>query len=712
MVSTPPAPVAPDVVAGAEARTGVRPEIQGLRAIAVMMVVIYHLWPKRLTGGYAGVDVFFAISGFLITAHLLREASRTGTVALRQFWARRARRLLPASLLVLFVSVGATLLWVPQAVWEQFMREAGAAGLYVLNWVLARDAVDYLAADNIASPSQHYWSLSVEEQFYLVWPLLIVLALWLASRVRHGWLAMVGAVLALVTVASFAWSVHLTRADPAAAYFVTPVRAWEFGAGAVLAVVMAAPGMGARLERAPATRALLSWLGLAALVWTAFTYTAATPFPGSAAAVPVLGTLVVIVAGAPASRYSPVRALGTRPVQVLGDISYSTYLWHWPPLVILPFALGRELDAQDKVVLLGAVIAAAWMTKRWVEDPVRTTSRFNLRRPAVTFAWTILAMGLLVGVCVLGTADARAGTRTALAQETQVVQSSGECFGAPSMDPAKTHCPTPELADMVVPDPTRVAGDTAGHGECWVGNDDARLTSCHFPEQGGSADVPHVALVGDSHARQWLSAFIVLAKQGKLTVDTYLKGSCTWSTTMPDRGSEEFSRTCRDWRAALGQRLGEDPAEYDAVVVSGYSRQRIEETPGVDDDTARAEGLIAAWGPALDAGVPIVAIRDNPIPGEDPNQCLRTRGKADPSRCDIARSKALSIPDPQVAAAEHFDAQVPLIDLTDLYCDRQTCPAVVGGANVYRDRHHATSTYIKTLTPYMWAQLEPAITRD
>ena len=169
----------------AVAPSAVRPEIQGLRAAAVMLVVIFHLWPSRLPGGYAGVDVFFAISGFLITAHLVREVERTGTVALPAFWARRARRLLPASMLVLLVSAVGVLVWVPVTYWQQFLREAAAATTYVLNWLLTRDAVDYLAAENAASPVQHYWSLSVEEQFYLVWPLLIILAVSLARTRRQ-----------------------------------------------------------------------------------------------------------------------------------------------------------------------------------------------------------------------------------------------------------------------------------------------------------------------------------------------------------------------------------------------------------------------------------------------------------------------------------------------------------------------------------------------
>ena len=226
-----------------------RQEIQGLRAVAVLLVVLFHLWPNRVPGGYIGVDVFFVISGFLITSHILREVDRTGSVSLTQFWARRLRRLLPASYVVLAVSAVGVLLFVPRLVWQQFFGEILAAALYVENWALALDSVDYLAAENTPSPAQHYWTLSAEEQFYLVWPVLVLLGIWLARRrvstsptgdhgggVRGG----VFVVLAAGVAASLAYSLWVTATNPALAYFVTPARAWEFGAGALLAFAPAA----------------------------------------------------------------------------------------------------------------------------------------------------------------------------------------------------------------------------------------------------------------------------------------------------------------------------------------------------------------------------------------------------------------------------------------------------------------------------------------
>src|SRR4051794_27531067 len=292
--------------ADAARRAAVLPEVQALRAIAVVLVLVYHLWPEAVPGGFVGVDVFFAISGFLITSLLLDEIGATRTIAFGSFWARRARRILPAALMTLGVTAVATLLFVPTTHWAAFLTEIGASAAYVENWQLAHDAVDYFAANDAVSPVQHYWSLSVEEQFYLVWPLLIGATLWLTRAAsRRGRVRALALAMGALTVASLAWSIVHTPADPSAAYFVTPTRAWEFGVGGLLAL---APGIG----HAPGRRALLGWAGLAAILVAGLTYGSGTVFPGAAALLPVGGALAVMAAGAPSVRWAPTGVLGLR----------------------------------------------------------------------------------------------------------------------------------------------------------------------------------------------------------------------------------------------------------------------------------------------------------------------------------------------------------------------------------------------------------------
>src|SRR3954452_19283668 len=277
--------------------TRVRPEIQSLRAVAVALVLTYHFWPRLLPGGFVGVDVFFVISGYLITAQLLREIDRTGWISMSAFWARRARRILPPALFVLLFCAVATILFVPLNYWQQFFTEVRASTTYAQNWHLAAAAVNYFTADNPVSPVEHFWSLSAEEQFYVVWPLLILLVTGVTRiRALRAGRRSLGLVIGALTLVSLAYGIYWTAADPAAAYFVTPTRAWEFGAGGILALFAARPQLDTK------TIAALSWAALVAIGLAAATYSDSTAFPGVAALLPVLGAVAVIHAGSPVTR--------------------------------------------------------------------------------------------------------------------------------------------------------------------------------------------------------------------------------------------------------------------------------------------------------------------------------------------------------------------------------------------------------------------------
>ncbi|MFM1956961.1 MAG: hypothetical protein RLZ41_360, partial [Actinomycetota bacterium] len=302
-----------------------RTDIQALRTIAVTLVVLFHLWPNRISGGFIGVDVFFVISGFLITKHILHEVQEQ-RFSVTSFWARRIKRLLPASFTVLAATAIAIVFLAPVSLWSQWLGEIQSSVFYFQNWNLAGAAVNYLALANQASPVQHFWSLSTEEQFYFFWPLLVAGALLATSRALKSSVSSRKALLVLftaVTVASFAYSVYLTNVDPAVAYFSTPVRAWEFGIGAIAAFLPA-------LERA-SLRNALALTGLMGICASAFLITNKTPFPGLAAIFPTLGTAFVIIAAVEVGVIS--RVMAWRPLQWIGDKSYAIYLWHWPILI-------------------------------------------------------------------------------------------------------------------------------------------------------------------------------------------------------------------------------------------------------------------------------------------------------------------------------------------------------------------------------------------
>ncbi|WP_062290147.1 acyltransferase family protein [Demequina phytophila] len=705
------------------ARSALRLDIQGLRALAVVLVVVYHLWPWRLTGGYVGVDVFFVISGFLITSHLVREAQETGTVRLGAFWARRARRLLPASLLVLGATLAAVWVWVPRALWEPFTREVTASAAYVENWVLASKAVDYLAADDAPSPVQHYWSLAAEEQFYLVWPLIVVAAV-VVARVGRGTFgprrAIATAMLA-VTAASFAASVAWTAASPSQAYFITPTRAWEFGVGALLAFVSAA--------RAPGwARAVAAWVGLAAILAAAITFDGATPFPGSWALVPVLGTALVLWADGDAVRGTPRRLWRIGAVRATGELSYSIYLWHWVAIVIVPYAIAREMLALDKIVLLAGVAGASYLTWRWVEGPVRRMPSLVAAPARRTFVAVVAGMALVIGVATwmvvtverdvaasLAESERLAAAAASAGDDAVVAEGSSEddagaggdaaaedpveeplCLGAATVDPEGACAPTLPK-DQVVPLPAAAKEDSPEDCLGMKGSPDFDLCEFGVPRDESTRTV---ALIGDSHAYHWLPALEVLAERHGWHGIVMARASCPF--VAEDRNLEErFITTCATFNERVSAEL-EKREDVTMVVMAALAKTRFATPAGVDQ-----------WDFAVDAhttaieGLPshvtdVYVMRDSPRPREDNVECvereLETRtAEAAGRACGTARD--VSVEDDALATAAEAGDRATVIDLTDLYCDADTCVPVVGNVLVYADQGHLTRTWVNSAVP-------------
>jgi peptidoglycan/LPS O-acetylase OafA/YrhL len=686
-------PKAPAPAAKAASTTAVRPEIQALRAIAVLLVLVYHLWPRTLPGGFVGVDVFFVISGFLITSLLLREIDRTGTLSLSRFWARRARRILPASLVTLLFCAIATIAVVPLNYWQQFFADMRASTEYVQNWHLASSAVDYFAADEGPSPVQHFWSLSAEEQFYIVWPVLLVVALLIvrraSRRLGNGWAT--GIVMGAITAISFVWSIRLTARNPAAAYFVTPTRAWEFGAGGLLAMVPAA-------TRWPAARALLSWAGIAAILVAGFAFTDATPFPGVAAMVPVLGTLAVIQAGAPAGRWAPTPILRLRPLQFIGDISYSIYLWHWPLLIFAPFVIARCSYTSTKAVIFMLTILIAWLSKVLVEDPVRSGSFLLRRRLRWTYAFAAVATGLVLALTFGAGSYVNGQVAKAEQATARVLESKPKCFGAAARDPDKP-CSNPKLDRTVVPTP--IQARKLRNAPCKVIEERHRVRVCEFGTPKAKATATF-ALLGDSHASHWRAALAVMAKSKRWRGVSITHTSCPLSKAVAD--IVEPARTeCIQWTREVPQWLARHP-EVATVFVAAHSGGRVLDPHRRGQFAAQVAGYTDAWK-ALPASVKhVIVIRDTPKMRGTTLECVQRAMSAHKRAgvaCEVPRSRALGRDPAAVAVARLRSPRVQTVDMTRFLCDRRSCYPVIGGALVYKDIHHLTTVYAATIGPYL-----------
>lgn len=678
---------------------GFLPEIQALRAIAVMLVVVYHVWPTALSGGFIGVDVFFVISGYLITAHLMREYDAKGTISLSQFWARRIRRLLPAAFLVLAASVVLVFTVLPTVVREETVRQIAGASGYILNWMLGFDAVDYLAAGNEPTIVQHYWTLSVEEQFYITWPLLLVVAGVLVTRFRGsrptasslaGWSAL------LVLVISFAYSVYLTWFSPAFAFFATSTRAWEFAAGGLLAAVaLRWPRAIERLREAPWVRrtSIPTVAGITVIMVSSFVLNAESPFPGYLAALPVVGTLLVILGGRP-SGLGLGSVLEWRPVQFVGDISYSTYLWHWPLLLAVIAITGDRPTLWMGLALIATTLLLAAATKYLIEDPGRRSRLLQLRRAAFALA----VIGVLLFTTVWASTSAVMGQQTAATrfERQQSAKNPAGCFGANAVLGAG-ECPNPYLLRKSV-DLAAAADDLASDDWCltWYSEE---WVSC---EIGAPEGRDTWALVGDSHAASMVEAFDEYFAERGITVVTYLRYGCDGyrypNGIPPLTEQEQREAACLAWSDRVRAEIaGRD--DISTVVylnrTSAYASQGKAEqfrlTPEAIEDT---------WQSSIDTGKRVIWIKDWPGTRGDSIPLCLSQHVGETAPCSVSRAFGLSA-DPQDVASTQFDDGVVGIDLTDAYCDASRCYSVIGDAVVYADDNHISGTYSRTLMRYL-----------
>ncbi|MDT0276832.1 acyltransferase family protein [Blastococcus goldschmidtiae] len=685
-----------------------RPDIQGLRAVAVGLVVADHVlgWPA---GGFIGVDVFFVISGFLITSLLVRERSRTGRISFRAFYARRARRLLPAALLTLAATTAAAWFLFLSGRFQETVHDVVWAALFSANIKFARDGTDYFEAASAPSLVQHFWSLAVEEQFYLVWPALILLAFAAATvgrRARPGGgfrrfpAAALCVLLGAVTAASFAWSLHATAASPVTAYFSTFTRAWELGVGALVAVVAT------QLQRLPSLpAAVLAWSGLAFVLAAAFTIDEGTAFPGGAAALPVLGAALLLAWGGAPGGPGAQFALGSTPAGFLGAISYSLYLWHWPVLII-----AGTLLTPDSVIVHAGVIATslvlATVSFYCVEQPVLHTNWLlpshrsvdaARARPVFVRARNVglaaAAAALLgVGAVAVGPWSDSGNARAAAADAVAAANRTAAAQGMPSLTPLQQDIQAATLAtewpEDLEPGLDELPGylsEQWGQGCLHVTEDN--VGKCLY----GDPDAEQSAVVlGDSFAAAWLPGLRQELVGKGWSVQSLTYGVCPNITAPTLYGGQTFTDCIehRDW--AIEHIVSRPPT---LVVLSHSWRANLR--PGADVGATYRGGLEEVVRTVQASGAKVVIL--GAPPGADslltcptslngPDDCLR--GPADTFASQMASEQ-------EVAAATGVRA----IDPEQWFCSGGRCPTIVGRTPVYADGLHLTAEYSERIGP-------------
>ena len=700
-----------------------RPDVEGLRALAVVLVICFHARWNSFSGGFIGVDVFFVVSGFLITRLLLKEMASTGKISLPAFWARRARRLLPAAALTLVVTLLLARWILPPLRNREVMLDGIAVAGFVGNFRFASTLGDYFGAnagDIAPSPLLHYWSLAVEEQFYLLWPATMLLLTRRPRQFRRLLTTVIVAACAVSLVVSW-W---MTEHHPVPAYYLLPARVNELLAGALLAVA------GAAVTRwSPVVRGALGWAGLLAIMVAAIFYDGSVAFPGVAALLPVVGTMAVIVGGtSPTWVNGPGQILNLPVMQWIGKHSYALYLWHWPVLVLAEARHGR-LSLVQLALAIAVTVALSSLSVRFVENPVRFSPKFisppskGLLLGAGITAASVAVVGMLwaskpdlggsgtassvvlvpvqapvtdgagtegTGTSATGTATSGTGAPAATDPPAGlaaiVANAQGVLAEALTVNQVPANL-TPALGN-VADDKARIYADDCVN----IGVDAKVNINCRYGDTESSTTY---VLFGDSHAAQWFPAMEAIAKDRGAELIVLTKGGCPTADVPLETNT--LGRTCPAWKTEAFQVIAQ--AKPAMVVVAAQSRY-------FNSDAEWQAGLTRTLKKIAPHTKDLVVLSDNPGASDIPANCLSEHmGSA--TACNNRRERAIDAGRTAAEAAAAAATGARQIDPTDWLCTPQACPVMLGNTLLYRDADHLTTSGVTLLTPLLEAALVP-----
>jgi len=670
-----------------------RPEIEGVRAVAALLVAIYHIWLGSVSGG---VDVFFIVSGYLITTSLLSKMEREGRINLFEYLLGLAKRLFPIAFTVLLFTTLLSILILPMTVWKQTIPEIFSSALYYQNWQLANTAVDYLAQDNAASPFQHFWALSIQGQFYVTWPLLIISAYFIARKIlRLPVRLTLLAVLSIIFTASLGYSIYITSANQPWAYFDTFARVWEFSLGGILALLIP------YLTFKKPVGFFLGWVGLGVICFTGILLPVSTVFPGFAALLPTGGVILVILSAESGSRFGVEKLLGSKPFLFLGNISYGFYLWHWPLLIFYSAYLGTDtVSVLGGLAILLSAFVLSIVSVKFLEPPVRNLS---IKQSKTKLAGILVS--LMLPVLIIGTTwqvylDKQESVNEDITFGENAVsddmnknsdsESNEENIyedypGARSI----SHNIKPNSDVKPLPSSVSAKKDYASFysdKDCYIRSQKAGVSKCSY----GETDNPEytIALVGGSHSGHWFPALEIIAERQNLQIDLYNKDACRFSS---DDMKGRLSKSCVEWNDAVMEPLLSDPPD---LVFTTANLSRGDKIP---------PGYLSKWK-ELEGVTQVFAVRDNPRMLVDPPTCVEET----PGECSKPTVDALS-EIPPWENTENIPNNVIFADMSEYFCDEDNCSPVIGNVLVYRDTHHLTASYAKTMAPALEEHLIKAL---
>lgn len=662
------------------------PEVQGLRAVAVLMVVAYHVWFGRISGG---VDIFLLISAFLLTGQFTRKLENGRSLELFKYWAHLFKRLLPLIVVTLLLTLLGTYLFLPETRWTSTFGQTWASLFYYQNWFLATESVDYYATDHsAASPLQHFWSLSIHGQIFILWPLIFLVGAAIARarklRIRAVLLYLFGAVFAV----SLVFSIITTHTNQAFAYFDTRTRLWEFALGSMLALVLP------YLDFKRSTRIVLGWLGVVAMLSCGLILQVGQQFPGYMALWPTLAAASVIVAGFTGSKFGADRFLSWKPLVKLGDSSYALYLFHWPLLVFFLVVTERDhAGPKAGTAIIAVSLVAAFLATKFIDKPIRRNKWIEQKRRRAV---------LTIAVCIALVAAPLTAWQLQIHAEELAVQAQddaaqAEVFrnypGALALQPGFVDAADPDL-------PLRPA--LTALGKQWVTLDKAcegklapdagALDGKCFQTETSPKPQKTIVVVGDSHAQQLTGALIDVARKNNWQVAALLLGGCDFGAEDTSSGRSE---KCVDFnKAAMDYVLKLKPDAVLTLATKSVADSPEEHVP---------DGYESAVTSITGAGIDVIGVRDNPRFVNNMASCVAKSGAED---CSFQQSDNLAATNPAESLNRINGAH--MIDLTDQLCKDGLCNAVVGNVLVYLDQNHLTWDFAKTMAPALGQRMADA----
>lgn len=650
-----------------------RPELEGIRALAAILVAVYHVWLGRVSGG---VDLFFVVSGYLITTSLLNQILKTEKINFKAYYLGLTRRLFPLAYTVITVIAIMSIFFMPKSLWVDTIPQAFASIFYFENWQLAWNSVDYLANnDTSSSPFQHFWALSLQGQFYITWPILITFVYLLATKIlKSAPRKTLLIILLVISSISLGYSIYLTNINQPFAYFNTFARVWEFGLGGILSLILP------YIKVSRIVSFIIGWLGILILLFTGIIFPVSTMFPGYIALLPISAAMMIIISAEQQVRFSALSFLSLKPLQKFGAISYGFYLWHWPVLIFYYMIYQtNHAGLLDGILILLVSYILSFVTSSLIEKPIRNISNTKQLKK-LTFVSTML----LISVTAVTASWLVMKDNLQSAVIADIADYPGALSIYYDLDVENTEEYLPNYASAFKDVPSFYAENCLSEMDA-----NEEVVECVYGEI--ENPIATIALVGGSHSGHWFPALEKVAEEEKLKIRLLNRDACRFSS---NDFNGRLSTECMKWNDNVQDLLMEDPVD---IIFTTANTNAAELLPkGYMEKWRQFEGIST-----------IFAIRDNPRMSFNAPVCLE-QNAGDAESCSELRSEKLSELPPW-ETTPNIPSNVEFADLSDYFCNDESCATVIGNVIIYRDEHHLTASYAKTLAEPLKDVLMPIV---